>query len=60
MNKKLRYAIIRLQERVSGGVRLSELSQKQRRLVKMATRMGYVIESPIKGDWIVEPSGRQP
>ncbi|TCO52980.1 hypothetical protein EV192_111174 [Actinocrispum wychmicini] len=57
-NGKLRYAIVRLQKRVDGGVRLSELTRTERQLVKYCARYGYVTETPLKNDWLIDTGRR--
>jgi hypothetical protein len=57
---RMRYAIVNLLEKVDGGVRLSELTTQEQRLCKFCARRGYIVESPIKGDWIIEATGKRP
>jgi len=61
MSPKLRPALTHLLDAVGEGIRLSELTPDQRKLIKYATTYKYVELSPIKGgDWIASRTGRVP
>jgi hypothetical protein len=57
---KLRIALTHLLSTVGGGIRLSKLTAQQKKLVKFAARYGYVTETPLPNDWLINRTGKKP
>lgn len=59
-NKRLNYALANLLDTVGQGMCLSDLPKDRHKLYRYALKMGYVRQTPIPGDTLIECSGRRP
>lgn len=60
VSNNLQSALDNLLEWIGEGRRLSEATPKQKALVKFAVRQGYVDQTRIRNDFILNPTGRMP
>lgn len=60
MEARFKYALESLLIWIGEGRRLSEASNKQKKLVTAALKLGYVESSRIRNDYIISPTGRVP